>query len=339
MTRIPIFFTFDNNFVNPAAVAFFSLLNRAKEGVWYEMYVLHHDITSANRKLLTEIVNRKGNAALTFIDTGDFLLDEWKRCNWEGNQEGARFTVDTVVRCFPARFFPQYDRIIYSDVDFVFRDDISELWDFQLDGAYMAGVRSPTLKSWPQYLSHFKPEHRAMLEDCYLAGGILIMDLKRFREDNLEERMLEIIRDDTIVKRWNDQDILNLACRGNVRFLSLRYYALPFLDEIMRTSGYAGVYSREELYDCVLRPKIIHFAAHKPWLERMNWDCEWWYIADYLKLDARRPPANGEALSAADAALRREKRVRRAWRLAFFIAMAGLVLALGVCIFKCGSGS
>lgn len=54
MTRIPIFFTFDNNFVNPAAVAFFSLLNRAKEGVWYEMYVLHHDITSANRKLLTE---------------------------------------------------------------------------------------------------------------------------------------------------------------------------------------------------------------------------------------------------------------------------------------------
>ena len=28
--KIPIFFTFDNNYVEPAAVAFYSLLNKAK---------------------------------------------------------------------------------------------------------------------------------------------------------------------------------------------------------------------------------------------------------------------------------------------------------------------
>ena len=55
---IPIFFTFNNDYVVPAAVAFYSLLNKAKEGVFYEMYVLHSDITPENQDLLQSIVGR-----------------------------------------------------------------------------------------------------------------------------------------------------------------------------------------------------------------------------------------------------------------------------------------
>ena len=39
--EIPIFFTFDDNYVVPAAVAFYSLLTHAKENIFYKMYVLH----------------------------------------------------------------------------------------------------------------------------------------------------------------------------------------------------------------------------------------------------------------------------------------------------------
>ena len=324
---IPIFFAFDDGYVNQAAVAFFSLLRHAAPGVSYEMHVLHHGIPEKSQDLLRSVCARCGTATLSFVDTGDFLRDEWTRGNWEGNQAGVRFTADAVMRCFAARFFPQYDRIVYSDVDVVFADDVSELWDTDLSGVYMAGVRSWSLKFLPESLSHLKPEHYEMLKDKYVSGGIWVMNLAKIREDRLEDRMLEIVRDDTIVKRWNDQDVMNIACAGKVRFLPLNYIALPFLDEAMRTPGFDSPYTRDELYDSLIRPKILHYAGTKPWQTRTNWDCEWWNIADYLGLDVKRPVADGAATSCG-LELRREKRRRRLWRALALAALALLAIAL-----------
>lgn len=336
MRRIPVFFTFDDNYTVPAAVAFFSLLNRSARDVAYDLTVLHHGISGPHQDLLRSVVGRFASTTLTFRDTAGFLEDEWVRGNWDGNQNGVRFSSDAVVRCFAARFFPEYEKIVYSDVDVVFVDDVSELWDVDLADAYMAGVRNVFLKSLPVMLSHLKPEHRRLLDDIYIDGGLWVMNLRKIREDRLEDRMLEIIRDDSIVKRWNDMDVMNIACAGKVAFLPLNYIARPHLAEAVRKPGFSSHFTRDEIYDAILRPKILHYAGTKPWLTKMSWDSAWWDIADYLKLDVKRPSANGEALSAANAAERREKRARRAWRLAFFIAAAGIAFMLGIRIFKCG---
>lgn len=76
MRRIPIFFTFNDNYAVPAAVAFFSLLNRASADVVYDMHVLHHDISEEHQALLGSVVGRFGNATLTFRDTEGFLQEE-----------------------------------------------------------------------------------------------------------------------------------------------------------------------------------------------------------------------------------------------------------------------
>lgn len=324
---IPIFFTFDEGYVNQAAVAFFSLLNRAAPNVSYEMHVLHHGISDRGQKLLQSVCARFGNASLSFADTGDFLRDEWSRGNWEGNQDQGRFTVDAVIRCFAARFFPQYDRIVYSDVDVVFADDISELWNTDLTDVYLAGVRSWSLKFMPNTLSHLKPNHLELLKDKYVSGGLWVLNLQKIREDRLEERMLEIVRDNTIIKRWNDQDVMNIACAGKVRFLPLNYIALPFLDEALRTPGFASHYTRDELYDSLFRPKILHYAGTKPWRARMNWDCDWWNVADYLGLDVRRP----EAAVASDPSVPALKRAKRLYR-TLFVGVS-IVLTLVIIVF------
>lgn len=84
MKTLPIFFSFDNNYVKPAAVAFWSLLDKVAKDVVYDMYVLHHDISEENKGLLRNIVVRNGRAKLSFIDTGDFLKDELDCGNWDG---------------------------------------------------------------------------------------------------------------------------------------------------------------------------------------------------------------------------------------------------------------
>jgi len=322
--RTPVFFTFDNNYALPAAVAFFSLVNRAKKETRFDLHVLHHDITAENQKLLKGIAERFGNATLAFIDTGDFLVGEWDTGNWEGHEDWKHFTADTVVRCFGARFFPQYDKIIYSDVDVVFQDDISELMDVDMSDAYCAGVRGYIAHDQTN-MSHLKPEHYEMLKDCYLAGGIWVMNLRKIREDGLEDRMLEIVRDDTIVKRWNDQDVMNIACEGQVKFLPLNYIGYPYLRDYLDKQSFDSPYTRDELYDSIIRPKIMHYAAQKPWKTHTNWETAWWDVAHYLELPVREPL---DETTARQEEIRRLKRQKRHWRRAFVVACVLGVLAV-----------
>lgn len=284
MKRIPVFFTFDDNYVVPAAVAFYSLLNKAKDGVFYEMHVLHSDITQESQAMLRAVVSRFENASLTFIDTGDFLLREWQKGNFDGHQRRTQFPLEVIIRCFAAKFFPQYDKIIYSDVDVVFKDDISELYDIDLTGKYLAAVRDPFLKFSKTELAHLPLKERDRLDSEYFAGGILVFNLAQIRKDNLEDEMLKVINDDTVVKKFPDQDVMNIACKGKVAYLPLNYIAFPYLLDYLQKPDFVSHYSRDELFDSIINPKILHFAAFKPWnREGPYWE-EWWAIFRYLNL-------------------------------------------------------
>ena len=284
MKTIPIFFTFDNNYVEPAAVAFYSLLNKAKQDIFYEMYVLHSNITLEKQKLLTDIVDRFQNAKLNFISSEGFLQNLWDNGNFDGHNTRTQFTSDTLLRCFAAKFFPQYDKIIYSDVDCIFVDDISELYDINLDDKYIGAVKDVFMKWIKDELSHLRPDHYEKFKDSYFAGGIWVLNLKKIREDNLEEKMIEIIKDDTIVKRWNDMDVMNIACDNNVEFIPLNYISYPYLIDCLLKDDFVSHFSREELYDSVINPKIIHFAANKPWNGNPKYSNLWWTFFHYLGL-------------------------------------------------------
>ena len=292
MKAIPIFFTFDNNYVRPAAVAFYSLLRMAKPNISYAMFVLHSDITVENQRLLKDVVSRFPGSSLEFRDTKGFLKDIWDRGSFDGIGLHNNFTADTLVRCFGARFFPEYERIIYSDVDVVFADDISELYDWDLSDAYYAGVMDYEANSRARY-SYLDDAHFETIKGKYCAGGIWVLDLAKIRGDNLEEKMMAILKDDTIVKRWNDQDVMNLACGRRVAHIPLNYISNPLV-RIWLNEGVECefAYTRAQLFDSLIAPKIIHYAAIKPWMHRCEYGEHWWDVFDCLGLDEtgyRRP--------------------------------------------------
>lgn len=328
MKTMPIFFSFDNNYVKPAAVAFWSLLDRAAKNVSYNMYVLHHDISMENQKLLLSIVEKAGNAKLTFRDTGDFLIDEWEDGNYEGHQTRNQFTSDTLVRCFAATLFPELDKVIYSDVDVVFVDDISGLWDVDISDVYLAGVKNAFMKHEPYELSHLKPEHYEMLKDKYLAGGIWIMNLKKIRENSIESKMMDVIKDDSIIKRWNDQDVINIACGGKVSFIPLNYISYPYLLDVINREGFASHFSREELYDSFIHPKIIHYAAVKPWNGPAKRQEIWWGIHNYLGLGLQEPLQYNQEVQLLRKRVKRFKRRMRLLIIFLGITILALVVAL-----------
>lgn len=284
LKTIPIFFSFDNNYVEPAAVAFCSLLNKAKENVFYEMYVLHSDIEERKQRILLNIVKNNKNANLTFINTSDEFKDMWNNYGFNTSSSSI-FTADTITKCFASKFFPQYDKIIYSDVDIVVVDDISNIYDIDIQDKYIAGVKNPFLKFSKEELSHYKKEHFNLLKDKHIAGGIWIMNLKKIRDDELENKMFNVIQDNTIEKIFPDQDIVNIACEGKVGFIPLNYISYPYLMDLLQNPDFDSDYSREELYDSIINPKIIHFAAVKPWNNNPKYSNLWWSYFNYLGLE------------------------------------------------------
>ena len=287
--QIPIFFSFDNNYVEPAAVAIFSLLNSAKKNNNYDLYVLHSNIESPKQNILKKIVKSFENAKITFIDTHGFLDKYFYEFNFSNSFAKSKFTPDTLARCFASRFFPNLDKIIYSDVDVIFTDDISELYLKDMQDNYFYGVKNAFMKWDKSELSHLSKENFEDLKDSYISGGIFLINLKQIRNDDIEKQMIKIIEDKSILKKWNDQDVINLACKGKIGFIPLNYISYPYLIDYLNIKNFNSHYSKEELFDSIINPKIIHFAAEKPWNGSPNYSNLWWTIFNYLNL--KTPPA------------------------------------------------
>ena len=280
MKRVPIFFTFNNRYAVPGCVALYSLLDKAKKDVFYEMHVLSSDLTEASMNLISEKLSCFKNKTLTFTDIGDLKKEEYLNCNWNNSNKNLnKFPPETIVKCYAASLFPQYEKIIYSDVDVVFVDDISEVYDIDLQDCYCAGIKDLTFND------KIKKQGFDYAAENYLAAGFLVFNLDKMRKDNIEEKINETIYDDSISKFGLEQDTLTLAFGEKIKFLPLNYISFPYLyNDYVCNKELKLNYSREELYDSIINPKIIHYASVKPWAAEVQLSDIWWNIFYYLNL-------------------------------------------------------
>lgn len=136
--QIPVVFYFDNNYVIPAAVAFYSLLDNANSDYFYKFYVLQSDISLENQKKLHDSISGFKNVSLDFVGMNNRFDDLWNKLETKGH-----FSKETFYKMLVASLFPQYNKVITSDVDVVFLGDISNSY-FALneeDTYYVAGIK------------------------------------------------------------------------------------------------------------------------------------------------------------------------------------------------------
>lgn len=282
MMQIPIFFTFDRNYVVPAAVAFHSLLRRADPQYTYRLYVLYTDIPETDRQRLTRLVERTGHGTLEFIDVSAFDTEEIR------GQKG-HFSKEIYYKLLAADLFPQYDRILCSDVDVVFTGDIAPSYFLYPDESfYYAGV-GQVLESdrMTQYAADFTPHELRILQK-EIAAGYMLFNLKMMREYDIQHRLTEFYKANYPRLRLPEQDCLILCCYPYVRQMPLRYvvantyYRIPPAEAAYCSFSDVFTADRQEqeaLYaDALARPVQLHFVgADKPWNSlRVPRSSVWW---------------------------------------------------------------
>ncbi|RVZ40034.1 glycosyltransferase family 8 protein, partial [Helicobacter pylori] len=156
-----------------------------------------------------------------------------------------RFSKMVMCRLFLASLFPQYDKIVMFDADTLFLNDVSESFFIPLDGYYFGAAKD---FSSPKSLKHFQtererePRQKFFLHEHYLKEkdmkiicenhynvGFLIVNLKLWRANHLEKRLLDLAHQKGQCVFCPEQDLLTLACYQKVLQLPYIYNTHPFM--------------------------------------------------------------------------------------------------------------
>lgn len=117
----------------------------------------------------------------------------------------------TYARLLSAELFPNLERAVYLDTDIVVNLDLAEFHDLDLEGFPIAAVRDRFTPVVSHELSILDWDERGMAaDDEYFNAGVLVIDFKKWREENLGAETMRFARENPeLCVRW-DQTALNV---------------------------------------------------------------------------------------------------------------------------------
>jgi lipopolysaccharide biosynthesis glycosyltransferase len=270
--NIPVIFCFDGNLVRQVRVAAASLLD-TRGTVHYHIYcVCTEDAMETESELRAVCERRDPDSELTMIKAPDFFAKSYERGN---------VTAGTYLRLMLGSLLPKLDRVIYCDIDVLFRDSLSELWQTNLDEMLLGAVRGAVnfIGKWQE---NERRPYWHLLEPSrggYINAGILLMNLKEIRNSGMEKIWQGYAGEQFY---YQDQDILNITCRNRIVYLKPRWNVQAYMDRD-EYSQYVecGAYSQEEVDEALTNPGILHFTADKPWKRYdIYGNSRWWDYVD-----------------------------------------------------------
>ncbi len=136
-------------------------------------------------------------------------------------------TYMVLIRAAYTKIFLHLDRILSIDIDTIVNENISELWDLDLAGYYIAAAEE---------------EQLSKAEGSYFNMGVAMLNLAQMRVDHVDDAMIEAIN--TYWYRYKEQDCFNEFCRGKALILPSDYnvciQARPPHHE--KITHFAGIY-------------------------------------------------------------------------------------------------
>ena len=269
-SRIEIAFCFDEKMIDPACVAIASLLdfNRDKNVHYNISCICPEVVMSYKERFRILIEKRDAESRIEFYKAPK---------QFEHAFEIRDVTVSTYLRLLLHRMLPHKDRIIYADVDVLFQDTLKEIWETDIAGNLLAGVKGANNfnSTWRVCKEFSYANELEGLDGKYINAGILLMNLKKIREWNPDERWIQMAQRDY---HYQDQDILNITCKGKIKFLDIRYNVQAHLEKKDFMSYInENIYSKEQCDNAWKHPAVLHYTGPKPWNNRgVNKGKVWW---------------------------------------------------------------
>ncbi|MDF1778536.1 MAG: glycosyltransferase family 8 protein [Rhizobiaceae bacterium] len=200
------------------------------------VYILWCDLSKENLKSLEDFGSGLG------MEIEAIKLDLLPINRLFSRLSSNRLTASCLLRCFAGQALPEsVERVLYLDTDIVLAGSIEALYTTRLGHNIAGAVLNPGMKHLEKY---------GVCESSYFNSGVLLIDMKKWREQHLDSKLQSFIAEHSNDCRFWDQCALNVVLLGNTLSLDNRWNVMSCLKE---DGEFTNV-------------SIIHFAGDvKPW--------------------------------------------------------------------------
>ncbi len=249
----------DDNFARHIATSIYSLFDNNRGEETLDVYILCPQLKAEVYKGLDKIADEFGRK-ITYLHIGNLR----ERFPFEVDTGG--FNINNLSRLFMCSFLPEsVDRVFYIDGDTVVTDSLKYMEEMDLGDDLVAMAMEPSVGM------NIKSGIDFSESDPYYNAGVLVIDLKRWREEEIERKLLEYYRDKGGNLFACDQDVINGTLKGRVKLLPPRYnwfsnYKYFRYSALVKKTPAYGAVSKKEFNDTKKAPAITHFLGdERPW--------------------------------------------------------------------------
>lgn len=163
-----------------------------------------------------------GSVCIEYYDITKFeelaLVEE--KLNKIMTKANRNLTVASLYRLLvPHNISIDSDRLLYIDTDVLCNGDLSELCDIDIQNHVVAAI-----SDWDEQFEKAKRSLLGFDGDGYFNGGVLLINLKKWIQENISEKALDYVL--KYQPKQIDQDALNVACANKVYWLGKAYNSI-----------------------------------------------------------------------------------------------------------------
>lgn len=259
--------TIDGSYIRHCAVMLRSLsLHNNDQNL--NVYVIHQKLDPSERAKFVEFVG-SFLPSLSMIQIDHSVL--------QGFPVFGHISIATYFRLLMPSMLPSiFDRVLFLDSDIIISDSLTDFWTMDLQGLPLAAATDRNLDMQRQRLN-------MGADSPYFNAGVMLIDLDKWRNENILERGLAFARDHgDKLNNW-DQDVLNHLFENRVTMIHQRWNAMSHLwglDPAWLKEQGSLTPEEQEAHD---NPAVIHFAGGgyaKPW----NYRCTHPHREEYRQL-------------------------------------------------------
>ena len=152
---------------------------------------------------------------------------------------------------FLAPYLIEGDKLIYTDTDVIFNADIRELWDMDMGDNLIAATEDQFNHENKHRPVELQTGENLEFEGKIYASGILIINSKLWREENIITEMIDMYNYYPML----DMLLMNIVCKGRIKELDYNW-CIP-------ANCVKDNYCKKN--DRMYNPKCYHWHGPKPW--------------------------------------------------------------------------
>ncbi|MDE6260048.1 MAG: glycosyltransferase family 8 protein [Oscillospiraceae bacterium] len=239
-----ILVTVNEKYIYPLKVMLYSLFSTQEEPV--TVFLMHTEISASSVGMLRDFCH---------LYKAELLEVQIEEDAFENAPVMEHFSKEMYYRLLAPWLLPNEDRVLYLDPDIMINGSLRSLWEIDFDGALMVVV-----KDRPIELLGCRIKQELKKDSVYFNSGMLLMDLKRIREEIEQEEISALVTKWKDELEFPDQDILNLLYEGRTKQVGDTYNLMAnllYLVEYLKTLSIKKTRSLA---------KVVHYAGpNKPW--------------------------------------------------------------------------